>query len=233
VPINFQTLFTKFFLSGAPLLHPPRKQPLPPTTLDQPSPTKLHTCLETLKQLLALISSISETDLSHFSTSDWGRLVLVVVAGMRLSFPQREMPGLDSATIRLELNFETFLDNMSAETDLTPAAKKVDIVSASRVVMGVVRDKYRRRLAQVEAGQRQGKKSGVGCPMLDGSLEGLLPTWDTGNNFCIDPSTSGFDAGLLGSPLYGDEWAAMAMGFAGFEDEHESMPLLQSPRAAT
>ncbi len=148
---------------------------------------------------------------------------------MRLSFPQHEIPGLHSATIRSELNFETFLDTMSAaETDLTPAANKIDIVSASRVVMGVVRDKYKRRrlAAQVaEAGQHQGTKSGVGCPMLDGSLEEFLPLWDAGN-FGVVPAASGFDDGLLGAPLYGDEWAAMAMGLDGLDDEHEGMSML-------
>lgn len=181
------------------------------------------------------MSSFPDTTIAHFSAIDWGRLVLAVVVAMRLSFPSSESLGLDGAVVRAELDFGSFLDKMSEDASLTASTKKVDIASAMRVVMEVVRDKYRQRLAQAEESalqqqqqqqqQRRQRKAGTGCPMLDGSMDELLPLWDA-SQFAV-PVASAFESELGdGEPLYGDAWAAMAMGWTEFGEIGDDMATL-------
>ncbi|KAK3190619.1 hypothetical protein K4F52_003310 [Lecanicillium sp. MT-2017a] len=234
-PIRLQTLFTKLFLSGGPVLRtlrprPHHAHPDQHSSTEAPPPiAKVKSCLEAVRQFLNFMSSFPDATIAHFSAIDWGRLVLAVVVAMRLSFPSSESLGLDGAVVRAELDFGSFLDKMSEDAGLTASTKKVDIASAMRVVMAVVRDKYRQRLAQAEESalqqqqqqqkqqeqQRQQRKAGTGCPMLDGSMDELLPLWDA-SQFAV-PVASAFESELGdGEPLYGDAWAAMAMGWTEF-----------------
>lgn len=74
--------------------------------------------------------------------------------------------------------FDHFLDHICRETDLTPAAKKVNVLSASRVIMDVVRDKYRRRLQTLLDSDVDAPGRGNGCPIVDATLAPYFPVWD-------------------------------------------------------
>lgn len=99
---------------------------------------------------------------------------------------------------------------MCGESELTAATKKVDVLSASKVVMKVVKKKYERRLELSEI-----VNAGQGCPMLDGSLDEYLLLWDAG----LDSMTSSTTAPLCGKSgsqpvAFHDLWATMTMGWA-------------------
>ncbi|PQK15144.1 hypothetical protein BB8028_0005g06580 [Beauveria bassiana] len=217
LPIRLQLLFTEFFLLGGSILGMPTAIPPQPITSCSTNPfqlssVRLTACVGYVAQFLALIRSLPSTELACFSNGDWGRLVLAVVVSMRVSFPLPHDPtarcecgccpgpGLDSAWVRDQLKFAEFLNFMTKEapTDLATAAKRADIVSASKVVLAVVKEKYERRLELLQQKQRQQEQQQQPhqqqeqqqqqqqqvllprsrCPMVDGSLEAYFPFWD-------------------------------------------------------
>ncbi|EGX96135.1 hypothetical protein CCM_00790 [Cordyceps militaris CM01] len=205
VPIRLQTLFTEFFLLGGSILRMPTSKPSPPTSSSDPflpTPARLRRCVDVVAEFLALLRTTmlgppSSSSLAHFSTGDWGRLVLGVVVAMRLSFPLAECPAYDDgAWARDRLGFVAFLDAMTGGAAdgvvRTGAAKqqqqRVDVVSASKVVLAVVKEKYEQRLALLMRRQQEMVDAGEGwdkvvlprstCPMLDGSLDRYFPLWD-------------------------------------------------------
>lgn len=191
---------------------PPQPMTSCSTNPFQLSSVRVTACVGYVAQFLALIRSLPSTELACFSNGDWGRLVLAVVVSMRVSFPLPHDPtarcecgccpgpGLDSAWVRDQLKFAEFLNFMTKEapTDLATAAKRADIVSASKVVLAVVKEKYERRLELLQQKQRQQEQQQQPhqqqeqqqqqqqqvllprsrCPMVDGSLEAYFPFWD-------------------------------------------------------
>lgn len=246
MPIRLQALFTEFFLLGGSILRLPttKAAPLPPPSSSSsgadpllPNLTRLTGCVVAASQFLALFvppspstpAAVSSAALSHFSSGDWGRLVLAIVVAMRLSFPLPECPEYDSSWARSQLGFGAFLGAMTreAQLDLTEASKRADVASASRIVLAVVKEKYEKRLAallQEQQGQMHvPQKSGPKCPMLDGSLESYFPLWDgSGAPLSIPPLS--FEDGLMmdGDNELLDAWADEAMNWIDPEQDDDT-----------
>ncbi|GJN67379.1 hypothetical protein PLICBS_001404 [Purpureocillium lilacinum] len=220
VPIKLQTMFNSIYLDGGAILKLPQgtysasscSGPLPPTA------SKLRDATCKLKLFLDHVSNLEEPTFLAFTLNDWTRLILAIILALRLSFPVSQCPEFDTAWARSQLQFGDFLARMCREEDLTPASKKVDVLSASRVVMRVVRDKYERRVrAALEGAALPGK--GPGCPMLDGSLEQYFPIWDAGFAPMGTPHGHAPDGsgGTAAQPVFHDLWATMTMGWASGE----------------
>ncbi|GJN81286.1 hypothetical protein PLIIFM63780_004819 [Purpureocillium lilacinum] len=220
VPIKLQTMFNSIYLDGGAILKLPQgtysaslcSGPLPPTA------SKLRDATCKLKLFLDHVSNLEEPTFLAFTLNDWTRLILAIILALRLSFPVSQCPEFDTAWARSQLQFGDFLARMCREEDLTPASKKVDVLSASRVVMRVVRDKYERRVrAALEGAALPGK--GPGCPMLDGSLEQYFPIWDAGFAPMGTPHGHAPDGsgGTSAQPVFHDLWATMTMGWASGE----------------
>lgn len=199
---------------------PTAKPPVPIATDPfRPTLARLTGCVVAVSQFLALLSSMTPTQLSHFSAGDWGRLVLAVVVAMRLSFPLPECPEYDSAWARGQLNFAAFLECITAGdagtgTDLTAVAKRADVVSASRVVMAVVKEKYEKRLAflqQQEQQQEQQEMPRPKCPMLDGSLDSYFPLWDGRGGQPMSMPPLSFVEGMVEGDELLDAWGDEAL----------------------
>ncbi|POR36871.1 Uncharacterized protein TPAR_02937 [Tolypocladium paradoxum] len=216
VPVNLQAMFIDFYLDGGPLLKLPRATialPLGNASLP-PISSKLYDCTVKLKKLFDRFLTLEEAAFFCFTLNDWARLILSVILALRLSFPTPECPEFDAAWARSHLRFDQFLSRMCQETDLTPASKKVDVLSASRVVMGVVKDKYQRRLRALEASQAATPGKSHGCPMLDGSLEQYYPLWDAAFGPMAMPQPSVGSSETTSKPVFHDLWATMTMGWA-------------------
>ncbi|KAJ3473218.1 hypothetical protein NLG97_g10443 [Lecanicillium saksenae] len=209
----------------------PSFKPPPHVSLDPFRPTlaRISACVLAVGRFLSLLASLPASELAHFSAGDWGRLVLAVVVAMRLSFPLAECPELDSAWAREQLGFGAFLDVMtreaSAVAELTTAAKRVDVVSASRVVMMVVREKYEKRLAVLERQQREEQRAQAHlelprprCPMLDGSLESYFPFWGGQAATNVPPSMAFVDGIVQGDELL-DAWGDDALDWINPEQD--------------
>ncbi|KND88016.1 hypothetical protein TOPH_07283 [Tolypocladium ophioglossoides CBS 100239] len=213
VPVNLQAMFIGFYLDGCSLLKLPRAVPLGNPSLP-PTPSKLYDCTVKLKKFLDHFLALDEAAFLCFTLNDWGRLVLSVILALRLSFPAPECPNFDTSWARSHLRLDQFLSRMCQETDLTSASKKVDVLSASRVVMGVVKEKYERRLRALEASQAAPSGKSHGCPMLDGSLEQYYPLWDAAFGSTAMPQPLVGPSETTSQPVFHDLWATMTMGWA-------------------
>lgn len=237
-------LFTEIFLRGYSLLRFPyynsQKQGQPSTDAD---PNRLLSCANLLRPWYDYLSSLPASEFANFSAIDWGHFVAAVILGLRLSFPlPKDCPSWDHTAareiIRLGSFLEKFTDGVSDTASLTPASSKTtsstDVLSASKVVLGVVKRKYEKRLATLEKAASMQPPHPMPldvdlglrkCPMFDGSLDTYIETWD--DSF-LDPSSltnaTLMDPGLSAVPgtsstsntqpmVYHDLWATMTMGW--------------------
>ena len=190
------------------------------------------------------LSSLPDSEFAKFAAVDWGHFVGMIILGLRLSLPlPRECPSWDDSAARELVGLGSFLERFTHDSNdngpLTAASSKpnssTDVLSASKVVLGVVKRKYDKRLAALEkaalaqpphpmpldadTGLRK-------CPMFDGSLDPFIETWD---DTFLDPSilanTSLMGPGLAAMPgagssediqavVYHDLWATMTMGWS-------------------
>lgn len=196
-PVKMQSLYTTLCLEVGSILRLPHQPTATPKFTITTLP-KLYAAVDAVNQFLSLLTSIEESVYLRFATMDWARLVVVTILALRLSFPIPGYPQYDDVWARSRMQFSEFLDAISADSELTPARKRVDVTSATRVVMGLVRDKYKVQLEQHLAKEREKpEKITFTCPYLDGSMEGSL-------------SWMGVDPALEAAPLvYPDLWSAM------------------------
>ena len=216
-PVRLAQLSTEIFLNGGGLLmsfSAPSPSVASAFTATHSSSTplsKMALCVSALSKLFTDVAALSPDTLMAFTTVDWGRLVTAIVAAMRLSFPlppdwpPHVVQSFDHVWARSQLRLGDFLSHMCLDTDLTPSAKKFDVISASRVVLGVVKTKFDKRVQQANRREEQaaaaaaaaaatsgfmsagngegggggeGGRAGNGCPMFDGSLDQFFPLWD-------------------------------------------------------
>ena len=218
-------------MSGGSLAGVPRPRDPSNSEALPPIPSRLEASVVIIRSYLDYVSNLEPVTFSRFTAADWGRLVLAIIIAMRLCFRLPECPQFDHIQARSQLRVGEFLDQMSADTDLTSSKSKVDVMSASRVVLKVVKAKYDRRLEQaamVEMASMHGSDDVMGamprtagCPMLDGSLDSFLPVWDASFAGTLPPvSLSGGGDGSGGGeavstrPVFHDLWATMTMGWA-------------------
>lgn len=181
-----------------------------------PSASKLCGVVGMLKSFLDFVASLDQVELVAFTGVEWARLVQAIILALRLSFPPvPECPEWDDAWARSELRLDEFLARMSSETGLTAPSKKVDVVSASGIVMGMVKENYDRRLTALMT--QDGIPGRSRCPMIDGSLEQYYPIWDADYGMNAMPQPTAPSAAAA-QPVFYDLWATMTMGWAN-EDQ--------------
>ncbi|KAK1240982.1 hypothetical protein MKX08_000956 [Trichoderma sp. CBMAI-0020] len=155
-----------------------------------PSIAKLQSCVAEVRTMLDFVSDLDQSAFAAFSCNDWMKVVITVIVAFRLSFPLTELPAWDDVWARNELHFDEFLTHICEGSDLITVNTRVDAVSASRVVLRVVKDKYDRRIAlstrtntvAAAAGpvMESPWSSGVrGCPMTDRKMEPYISAWDS------------------------------------------------------
>jgi hypothetical protein len=167
------------------------------------------------KEFLEYLLSLANTGFTSFTCIDWSKFVSAIIISIRLSFPLMDCPGWDDSWARNHLQFEAFLDKLCEEPDATDAKKQMDVLSATRVVVSVVREKYERNMAKIHAAEafEASMANMGGCPMLDGSLSHMIPTWDP--EITLNPMAMGSPGKGAGSQqIFHDLWATMTMGWA-------------------
>ncbi|KAI9163442.1 Transcription factor himD [Paramyrothecium foliicola] len=203
-----------YLSGGATLLKLPRL-PKGGSTPLLPDHTKLFTCCQNVREIMDYMVSLDRTSYACFTCIDWCKLIMAIIVAIRLSFPFPDCPAWDSSWARTHLQFNTFLEKMCEETDLTPASNQIDVLSATRVVLRVLKEKYEQNLIKVtEAEAMAANANYIGrCPMLDGSLSQYMPTWDP--DITMTPLPLGSPTKNAGSqPVFHDLWATMTMGWA-------------------
>lgn len=239
-PVKILNLFVDVYIAGGSLTLVPRpRNPATSNTL-MPTPSRLAASVSSLRSLLDHFSEAENaTTFSSFTAADWGRLTLCVVLAMRLSFRVPECPQFNHIPARHELRLGDFLDRMCGDTDLAPSTKHVDVFSATRVVLKVLKLKYDRRLElalATEAAEPTAEQDSniprlplsAGCPMLDGSLEQFFPIWDPSlpdtniPSLQMPPPPMSGPSSSATRPVFHDLWATMTMGWANEEEEGDT-----------
>lgn len=150
-------------------------------------PTRLLSSTHCLRAYLDFIVSFPAAEMNNFSSGAWGQLIMGLILGYRLSLPLDLCPDLDDAQVRKILNFGSYLEQLLKEPEndntLPPSAKKINVGSAFRVVIRVLKTKFDQKVAKAEvkaataaAEETRMKKSG--CPMINGSLDEHISMWD-------------------------------------------------------
>lgn len=250
-------MFTDIGLYGYPLLKYPKYnaqkqgQMSPETPAD---PNRLLVCTNRLREWYDYIASLPVSEFANFASTDWARFIVTVILGLRLSFPiPNECPGWDHGAARSILDLGSWLREFSEADDngetLAPSSSNTnsnaDVLSASRIVLGVVTRKYEKRLAALERAAAMepphpmppdAEKGLHRCPMFDGSLDPYIQMWDGSfqdptafASLPQMPSASGTGPLIGNQPIsatepqpmmFHDLWATMTMGWSqeGFED---------------
>lgn len=207
-------IFSEFYLLACPILKPPRKNRA--VTYAPPPPVvKILACVSILRQYLDFLLGLEESAFTHFASVQWAKFVMGIIAVVRLSFPLADCPEWDPTWARSQLRLVEFLDAMCEESELTPSSKRVDVVSASRVVLRVVKHKYERRLAALQAQEQVDLSMGLGCPMLDGSVQQYMPLWDADISAVSTVPPPGHPPVQGAQPAFNDLWATMTLGWTG------------------
>lgn len=233
VPVKLATLFTELYLNTAGLIpRYTRSKSLQANGILEPQPAKLSSSVASIRQFQDLILSLDRCAILGFSAIDWCRFVLVLTMAIRLSFPIADCCDFDSAWARSELRLGDFLQEFCKNDDSAPgllptASPNFDVLSASRVVFGMVKSRFEKRMAAIERENEVVRGAQIGCPMLDGSLDQYFPQWDAELNasaatmqpnaeeIVSRPRTA--QASVIRPGLqnnYHDMWATMTMGWS-------------------
>ncbi|KAK3310936.1 uncharacterized protein B0T15DRAFT_56304 [Chaetomium strumarium] len=241
--LRIAVLFTRVFLSGAPLL----KLPSPKLVGQQPEsfppdPQRLMAVIPAMHDIYEYFLTLTPADVNSFIGIEWGALILSVILGFRMSFPLAICPDWDDRAGRELVKFGEYMDRLckmggqdydveEIKISLAPSVapppsgaavgqgksrRAMDVLSASKIVLDMVRKKFLKRVARLLQQQEQQQQamqatliaaaaaaavphplpphgSAVGgCPMIDGSLEQFYPYWD--ETFTNALAAGGFSA---------------------------------------
>ncbi|KAJ4132889.1 hypothetical protein NW754_015702 [Fusarium falciforme] len=163
-PVRLADLFFNVFLQGGAVFYLTRK--IAPSGFVHPPASRLRSCVTNLRALFDYLTDLGQSGFMSFTSVDWTKFILSVILAVRLSFPMSEVKDWDHAWAREELRFEAFLETMCDGADLTPVSTRVDVLSAGRVVLRVLKEKYDRRVAMLNMTASHGRDSarrGVQC----------------------------------------------------------------------
>ncbi|KAG8671698.1 hypothetical protein FPOAC1_004952 [Fusarium poae] len=210
-PVKLASLFFDIFLQGGSIFYLARINTKKPS-FTNPSPTRLVRCVNNIRTLFDHLMNLE--NFTCFTSVDWTKFILSVILAVCLSFPIADVPDWDHAWARSHLRFGEFLEVMTeGPEDLTPASKRVDVFSASRVILRVLKTKYNRRVAILTAPVLDEPLGHQGCPMFDKDMQPYVTAWDAGFDVqyvlpAHNPNTEGQQ------PMYHDLWATMTMSWA-------------------
>ncbi|KAH8168839.1 Zn(2)-C6 fungal-type DNA-binding domain protein [Sarocladium implicatum] len=186
--------------------------------------------MNTTRQLFDYVTNLDAATFATLTTIDWCRIILSIIVALRMSFPVAGYPQFDYSQARAKLRLSEFLSHFCGEEEDASAGTsptKLDISTATRVVLRIVKRKFDNRVA-AEAAKRMEETDQdlgdfrIGCPVLDGSVDQVLPMWDawTTPMSMNMPQFVGEDVMTPQSrksgqePVFHDIWATMTMSWA-------------------
>ncbi|KAK4239154.1 hypothetical protein C8A03DRAFT_14436 [Achaetomium macrosporum] len=275
--LRIAVLFTRVFLSGAPLL----KLPSPKLAGQQPEsfrpdPHRLVAVIPAIHEIYEYFLTLKPADVNSFIGIEWGALILSVILGFRMSFPLALCQDWDDRAARELIKFGEYMDRLcqmggegydveEIKASLTPSAppssgagaglgrgrRTMDVLSASKIVLDMVRKKFLKRVAKLQQRRQQAMEAtlvaaaaapphpvpphdpAVGeCPMMDGSLEPYYPYWNetftsnlvAGGISAIEAHGAGqAEMDIAGVGVPNDLWTAMTTGWAQGDTNFEGL----------
>lgn len=204
VPVKLADLFLDVFLPGGIILDSAYG-------ISPPIP-RLRRSVTNLGTLFNYLVHLDQAAFLSFTNVEWTKFILSIILAVRLSFPNPHVPDWDDTRARTELGFDVFLKSMCSGSDLTPVSTSVDVLSAVKVVLQVVKTKYDRRVAMLKSQADSKSPATHGCPMFDRSMDQFISAWDPAlqvDAMMVPPVHEGQQ------PVFHDLWATMTMGWAG------------------
>ncbi|KAL6856415.1 hypothetical protein J3F83DRAFT_753301 [Trichoderma novae-zelandiae] len=181
-PVHMQNLFVHLCLQGGALFRLNRL----PLHLTKgrlsvpPEVSQLYSSVDTIRQFLTYVLGLDETTMAKFSIADWCRFISVIILAIRLTIATPECPEFDTSWARSRLRLDEILERLCEEKAPKIANQTIDVVSAMRAILCVVRDKYNQRLYIIDHIQEMApRKLSLGCPMLDGSMDAQFELWQS------------------------------------------------------
>ncbi|KAL6880040.1 hypothetical protein HDV57DRAFT_498726 [Trichoderma longibrachiatum] len=217
--VYMQSMFAHLCLKGGTLfrlirlpLHLVRgRPPLPPDV------SQLYASVDTTRQLLTYVLSLDETIIANFSAADWCRFISTIILAIRLTVATPECPEFDTSWARSRLQLGEILDRICEEREPKIANQTVDVLSAMRAILRVVRDKYKQRLSLIDHRQEMAsRKLSLGCPMLDGSMDEQLELWHS----TMDSNLSTIELPADVALVLGDDGDAILEDLWGTTEEY-------------
>lgn len=217
VATQLHTLFLRMYVEGGTLFRvnfSTWSRLKPHSVLDAPRASDLNACVRTLGKYLDLILGLDQPVFDGFTVTDWARLILAIILGSRLSFPITVCPEFDAAWARSQLQLHKFLTIMGSAAGKAASGGNFDILSASRIVIQTVKEKYDQEVTRLSESSQYQSRDWT-CPMRTDVVVELLPVWDP--SF---PSSYSSDAGApqrrsgAGEPIFHNLWATMTGGWS-------------------
>ncbi|KAI1076968.1 hypothetical protein F5B20DRAFT_300279 [Whalleya microplaca] len=236
--IPIASLTSEMYLMAGPLLRSSRPRPPRPNQSPNPedalSAPALLRAAHSARALFDGVCALTDAQLVLFSGFDWARFILAIIAGIRLSFPLPTCPEWDYARGRSVLDLGAMLAGMAAkdeddsnnggdggsdkgkragsEAGAGIKTKKIDVVTALRVVLRSIRARFEKKSAELDArvaAEEENRRARL-CPMFDGSLEPYLPLWEGEQGAVASSYTGSYSGSSLGEVSHNTTSAAAA-----------------------
>lgn len=172
--------FPRLILSGAPLLRhlTVKSAPLESQTYFHADPARLYELVPPLQAAWDYYLTLPAIELNTFTGVHWNNFIVSIIFGFRLSFPLAVCPEWDDKLARSKLRFHEYVERFcrgwggedtgdsdeilerlraSRSSGQPTAANKtinLDILSASKVVLDIVRKQYTKKVAKCEPRSR-------------------------------------------------------------------------------
>lgn len=164
-----------------------------------PEISELYASVDVTRQLLTYVLGLDDTIKATFSTADWCRFISGIILAIRLTLATPECPEFDTCWARSRLQLGEVLERLCEEKAPKIADKTIDVLSAMRAILGVVRDKYNQRVDLINHRRQMApRKLSLGCPMLDGSMDAQLELWQSTMAMAGDLSTMDLPTDMAG-----------------------------------
>ncbi|KAH6628308.1 hypothetical protein F5144DRAFT_304043 [Chaetomium tenue] len=222
--IRLAILFTRVFLSGAPLLKLPSVKMAP--ALDgsaafRADPGRVMAVVPALHELYEFLLGLAPREFNAFIGVEWGALILAIILGFRMSFPLLVCPEWDDRAARGVVRFEEYITRFcrlgeggGGEVGAIPPpavpgagvvpgavagqAKSMDVLSASRIVLDMVKRKFMRRLVKLEGTRKRQQQDEEKQQLEQQGQEALLAAAAAAPHPVPAPTTSGSASGRVG-----------------------------------
>ncbi|KAK1246141.1 hypothetical protein MKX07_005210 [Trichoderma sp. CBMAI-0711] len=212
--IRMQALFLDiFFDAGSLLAFPVAGTPSPSLKSERIPPPipKIYSATKKIRVFLDYVGNLDDNALLSFTVNDWTRLIVVLTLAFRLSFPLSLCPDFDWTWASSQIQLEQFLSKVSRDADTVVASN--GILSANRVVFGLLKTKFNRRLSSVGDEPTIPSSRTFGCPMMSGGSSLADAQWSSE----FAPSEPSTDSDMS-DMVFHDMWTAVATGWQDVGD---------------
>lgn len=163
-------------------------------------PARLVAVIPDLRAYFDWLLTLPASELNSFSSAEWARFILIVILAFRLSFPIPDCPEWDDGWAREEIRFGEYLKRFENMGDEPAGSGSMDVLSASKVVLGVVRKKWEKRASRMRTREKR-KRVEVGVPAQQGLVADMPLHSEMDANLDVGMDPMLLDKTMQGCPM--------------------------------